>query len=297
MEEENNGSNKPKESVGQKAQQTAQNVRDTVKKVKDIKKKAQHVKNMKNAAHASKFLTALGPALPYIGIALLVILIIIFLIGIIVFILTMPGMVMENLKAFFHDIGNKVAAFFGQDTTQQIEDEEIYEILDYLEDMGYDLKGYGFLTTVMTEEDIEDASKQKLDNGVIRDTESGLIAKAESAFIFQYIMSDNYIYTVKNYNVMNGWSSSDGFWNKLWGGVVAIGQKIAGIFVDQGGLWGKGMIYLETQGGSEWTDQNRIKVDAASKNLIIKPVGSSNEFKYSLDGWTGRYGMPLEFLL
>ena len=226
-----------------------------------------------------------------------IIVIIIFLVGIIVAVTTMPGMVMEKLKALFHEIGNKVAAFFGADTTQQIDPEQIYEVLGYLEDMGYDLKGYGFLTTVMTSTDIDDPAKEELDSGVIRSKESGEIVKAESLFIYEYIMSDNYIYTIKNYNVTNDWSNEDGFWNKVWGGIVAIGQKIASIFVDQGSLWGRGMIYLETQDGDEWTNEKRIKIDQESKTLIIKPKGTSNEFEYSLDGWTGRYGMPLEFLL
>ena len=313
-EENNNGQQKPQESVGQKAQKTAQNVKDTVKKVKDIKKKAQHVKNLKNAAHASKFLTALGPALPYIGIALLVILIIIFLIGIIVFILTMPGMVMEKLKAFFEALGNAVAAFFGGDTTAMIDDEEVYEILDYLEDMGYDLKGYGFLTAYWDEDDVQKAEdaddsdqEGEPDNGVIRGKDDGKIIGASSEFILTYIMSDNYIYTVKNFNVINNASNSGGFWSKLWGGIVSLGQKIAGIFVNEGSLWGKGLLYFEDESGNEWNNGlNRvgwtvkwesIEVLPEEKKLRITRGAFANAFDYSLDGWTGRYGMSLEFLL
>ena len=62
------------------------------------------------------------------------------------FLVTMPGMVMEQLKALFKEAGNFIAAFFGADTTKQIENTEIYSTLDYLEQMGWDLKGEGFLT-------------------------------------------------------------------------------------------------------------------------------------------------------
>ena len=103
---------------------------------------------------------------------------------------------MDKLKAMFKELGNKVAAFFGADTTQQIEEEEVFEILDYLQDMGYDLKGYGFLTTYYTDADIADVADEKdipenqlkADNGVIRNTEEDKIAKADSAFILKYII-------------------------------------------------------------------------------------------------------------
>ena len=325
MEEKEKKQKKSVTERGQEAYDKAKQAKDTVKKVQDAKKAADAAKAGKAAAnagkaaaHGSKILTALGPALPYIGIALLIILIIILLIGIIVFLVTMPGMVMEKLKAMFQELGSKVAAFFGGDTTEQIKDEEVYEILDYLQDMGYDLKGYGFLTEFMTDSDMQTYSSEKgvdlsnleVDNGVVRNTEEDKIVKAESQFIFTYIMSDNYVYTVKNYNVINNSANSDGFWKKLWGGIVAIGQKFAGIFVDEGAIWGKGMIYLEKSDGSEW--QNGLKVenwwgfpvrwetiyvDASTKTMKITRGAFANAMEFSLDGWTGRYGMPLEFLL
>ena len=325
MEEKEQKQKKSVTERGQEAYDKAKQARDTVKKVQDAKKAADAAKAGKAAAqagkaaaHGSKILTALGPALPYIGIALLIILIILLLIGIIVFLVTMPGMVMDKLKAMFKELGNKVAAFFGGDTTQQIEDEEVYEVLDYLQDMGYDLKGYGFLTEYYTDADIakvaddEDIPENQLkaDNGVIRNTEEDKIAKAESAFILRYIMSDNYIYTVKNFNVINGAANNSGFWNKLWGGTLALLQKLGGIFVDQGALWGKGMIYLIDADGDEWQNGfeldwstsilpkwETVEVDPGTNTMRITRGAFANAFEFSLDGWTGRYGMPLEFLL
>lgn len=323
MEEKEQKQKKSVTERGQEAYDKAKQARDTVKKVQDAKKAADAAKAGKAAAqagkaaaHGSKILTALGPALPYIGIALLIILIILLLIGIIVFLVTMPGMVMDKLKAMFQELGNKVAAFFGGDENTQIEDEEIFEILDYLQDMGYDLKGYGFLTTYYTEDDIATVAKDKkieenkleADNGVIRNSEEDKIVMAESQFIYTYIMSDNYIYTVKNYNVINDAANKEGVWNKIWGGVVALGQKLAGIFVDQGSLWGKGMIYLVDADGEEfqkgfefsWEDgitYDTVDVDASTKTMNIRRGLFANSFEFDLDGWTGRYGMPLEFLL
>jgi len=44
--------------------------------------------------------------------------------------------------------GNSIAAFYGADTTKMIEDEEIYESLDYLKQMGYELKDMRFLDKI-----------------------------------------------------------------------------------------------------------------------------------------------------
>ena len=41
---------------------------------------------------------------------------------------------MDKLKAIFKAMGNYVAAFFGADTTEQIDAVQIYETLDYLFD-------------------------------------------------------------------------------------------------------------------------------------------------------------------
>ena len=318
MEENEQKQKKGVTEIGQEAVDTAKQARNTIKNVQDMKKAADAVKTGKTVANGSKILTALGPALPYIGMALIIIIIIILLIGIIVFLVTMPGMVMEKLKAMFQELGSKVAAFFGGDTTTFIEEEEVNEILDYLQNMGYDLKGYGFLTEFMTDSDMQtysseknvDLSKLEVDNGVVRNTEEDKIVMAESQFIYTYIMSDNYVYTVKNYNIINDSANQDGFWTKIWGGIKAIGQKLAGIFVDEGAIWGKGMIYLEDSNGNEW--QNGLKVenwwgfpvrwetiyvDASTKTMQITRGLFANAMEFNLDGWTGRYGMPLEFLL
>ena len=129
---------------------------------KNSRKKIQEElakKTTKNAAQKS-LIKALLPILTWV---LVFIIILIIIIGIVVFFLTMPGMVMEKLKSLSLKLGNSLAAFFGGDTTEQIEDQEIYDVMDYLEQMGYDLKGYGFLTdTVGNNEDgVERTRKNK----------------------------------------------------------------------------------------------------------------------------------------
>ena len=42
--------------------------------------------------------------------------------------------------------------------------------------------------------------------------EPGKIAKAESEFIFTYLMSDNYVYTIANFNLVSKEGDYSGFW-------------------------------------------------------------------------------------
>jgi len=216
---------------------------------------------------------------------------------------------MEKLKALFNDVANAIAAYFGADTTQMVDDEDIYATLDYLEEMGYDLKGFGFLTDYIGDSD----------DGVERD-ENDKISDAESDFIFTYMVSDNYIYTLKNDNLATQ-NNESGFLNFLaglgTGTVKFFNQALSPVFdligVTDGMMdsYGKGMIgiYYEEDGvigkrctavNSSFLNWDSVQIDAGSKSLLIQRnefLNNSNAMKFSLDGWTGRYGMPLEFLL
>ena len=239
--------------------------------------------------------------LPILIWVLVFIIILIIIIGIVVFFLTMPGMVMEKLKSMSLKLGNSLAAFFGGDTTEQIEDQEIYDVMDYLEQMGYDLKGYGFLTDTVG--DSED--------GVER-TEEGKIKEAKSDFIFTYLASDNYVYTIANFNQTID-SNNGGFWATLLRGLKSLALKVGNIITagQLGQHWGKGMLELHREGGDLGIvgayydpgflsgDNIEIKVDESNntKKLVIKRGWFGGPEEYNLDGWTGRYGMPIDFLL
>ncbi len=279
----------------------------------------------KKGAAKGKLAVAAGPVIFW---AVVIIVIIIVLIGIIMFFATMPGMVMEKLKQIFKELGNYLAAFFGADTTKQIEPEQINETLDYLEDMGYDLKGYGFLTDYYKSKDDDRAKKTlsedelkaaKLDKktGVIRDGKNKIIL-AESDFIFTYITSDNYVYTLKNSNIatQNGAKS---WLDRLFAGITALFTKLFSPLLDIIGAtegvvdtWGRGLIVAwyekdntfglkgDIVNTENWANHDTVKIDMEKKILVLAKNGwrsNNNPMSYSLDGWTGRYGMPLEFLL
>ena len=150
----------------------------------------------KKEAAKQSLLKAITPILIYVGLFLLILFIII---GIIMFLQTMPGIVMQDLKGKFAQLGNNIVSFFGADTTKLIEEKEIYGVLDELEAMGYDLKGYGFLTEYV-DKDVEGNLEDDEDDGVLRNDDD-TIKEAKSDYIIQYIISDNYVYTLKNENL------------------------------------------------------------------------------------------------
>ncbi len=303
---------------------------------KDIAKKTGKEvvkKSSKKAVSSAATKSLLASMAPVIAIVAAIIVAIVIIIGIATFLMTMPGMAMAKLKEFAEDVGKSIASYFGGNEITFVEDEEIYEILDYFESMGYDLKGYGFLTNY-TDKNENGELLDDEDDGVIRHTDEekeGKIKEAESEFVFTYLVSDNYIYTVKNFNLDTQDENGKGFWSGLWTGLKGIGARALGRVISvvtlgtvnnfENEQWGNGMIALyydkglgvqgdfygngfKTDWGKlfkwppEWpTEYNSIELDAEKKTLKIQRGLFGREIEYKLDGWTGRYGMPLEFLL
>ena len=187
-EEVNNDEKLPAEQESSKQMSSTENALQ--KKIQERLSKSV----TKNAAKQS----LLHVLMPIITWAAVIIICIIILIGIIMFFITMPGMAMEQLKAYGKKVADAFSAFFGGDKTTQVGDEEIYGVLTYLEQMSYDLKGYGFLTDYLDSSNyLDDVAESKKEDahldekiGVTRDSNDEII-NAESDFIFTYLVSDN----------------------------------------------------------------------------------------------------------
>lgn len=195
-----------------------------------------------------------------------------------------------------------MACLLGEDTSTQFEDIEIYNVLNYLDEMGYDLKGYGFVTEFLVDpnteydrgtvegEDVPETERKSTKDGVIRDGNNKVITGV-SDFIEMYLISENYMYTIKNSN-----TATEHWWE-------ALGDHIASLFTDD--LSNKrGMLVFfhddGTIGGSTdnaYDSFERGYIKFEDKKLLIKKGWTNSAMSYSLDGWTGRYGMPVDFLL
>ena len=219
-------------------------------------------KEASKAAVKKSAMLALSHVMFYVIIFLVIIIV---LVGIAMFFVTVPGMVMDKLKSLGKAIGNAWAAWFGKSTDTFVERKQVYGVMDYIEQMSYGLKEHGFLTHYLEESDkdtsngrvylknkkgkktevtSEDFRKENEDEeaefdeeeGVYRSSDTGKIIAGCSDFIMQYIISDNYMYTIRNFNLDTNW----------W---TAIFDHIAALFGDDMSNR-KGMIYLIHDTGS-----------------------------------------------
>lgn len=310
--------NEQEESSNQNTRQSnTSKTADISKRLKDIKRSKEVMSKMKSIKSMSFIAKFILPILPYI---LIVLVIIIILVGLLMFLLTMPGMVIQKMnelaEGFMAAISNMI---YGKETTMT-SDESIISVADYLESMGYDLKSYGFVTEPVDnavssdfEGNVEDAYIDA--NGIGR-TKDG-ITNIKSDVLKTYLISDNYVYCVRNFN-KNFATATSSWKNFISGALNVITRGFLGDTIN----WGSGLISIYEEQGqgflfwkkdkigiagdsyeNHFLDGESISVDPEAKTLTISKstgflgLGKTKNFIYNLEGWTGRYGIPLEFLL
>ncbi len=282
-----------------------QNVMETLSKRSISAKKIVEKNVIKGTTKASLLMSVA----PFIFIGVSVAFVIAMLAGIAVFLNTLPGISMAQLKKYGKEMANSLASWFGDSTTEQVDDSLVYSTLDYLEEIGYDLNGYGFITEKIDSKDV-DLSKDVYDEetGVARDKETGKISMAKSDFLMSYLISDNYVYTVANQNL--DIDSEDGdFFSWLKAKTSALGRHVSEFFGGSlGPHWTTGLITLWNEDGgvghrgSYYSDKglfnfDKLQFDSEKRTMTLKKGLLGTEMKYKIEGWAGRYGMPMEFLL
>ncbi len=95
---------------------------------------------------------AAGAGIGIFGIVLIIILILIVVIGIIFFFITMPGMVVGKIGDAINSFRENVEAFMDGNNAAKIfvNREQVLGAAEYLNQMGYDLDGFGFLDDEVT---------------------------------------------------------------------------------------------------------------------------------------------------
>lgn len=144
-----------KEDAQREKSDLASGKSETTKGTNMVKDKVLQASKEKVAKNATKkvaekmvanSMLSLGPLLPYIGIAIAVILIIIAIIGIIGFLTTVPGLMKDKLHSFGKSIGIGFRSLYNTSANAATTDDEILELAKYINEMGYDLMGFGFVT-------------------------------------------------------------------------------------------------------------------------------------------------------
>ncbi len=183
-------------------------------------------KALKMAAKAQKFAKVaafLGKIIAFAG---LIILALIIIIGILVFVISGWGMILSGFKAigqkFWDRCYNQIN---GQETN--LKDDEIINLMDNIETMGYDLYGYGFVSSITEDEKYHE-------NGELIEI---LEDRDAYRYLTTYLISDNYAYYIKNHNLNFRTMVTDK--KHFFGGIFDATN------------WGSGLISIYEQAGED----------------------------------------------
>ena len=227
-------------------------------------------------------------ASPPVLIAILVIVAIIFLIGVISFFSIMGDMIIGKIKGFLQGVWNALETVFtGDQAEAKINDEQVKNAASYLEQMGYDLVGMGFVkteynTTNKNEgepwnkwynengELIEEGSSNKKDlieRDTTEDEAEGEKSGAEQKDPINKIKSE----PIRKYLV----ASLRSYINGTYGGMVVQEGH------ENDGLW----------------DTIFDNIAFNSKEHTLTVTKGDTHVKVNLESWTAKYGMAYEFLV
>ena len=227
-------------------------------------------------------------ASPPVLIAILVIVAIIFLIGVISFFSIMGDMIIGKIKGFLQGVWDALETVFtGDQAEAKINDEQVKNAASYLEQMGYDLVGMGFVkteynTTNKNEgepwnkwynengELIEEGSPNKKDlieRDTTEDEAEGEKSGAEQKDPINKIKSE----PIRKYLV----ASLRSYINGTYGGMVVQEGH------ENDGLW----------------DTIFDNIAFNSKEHTLTVTKGDTHVKVNLESWTAKYGMAYEFLV
>ena len=226
-------------------------------------------KGQKTAQQIKKIVSKLKK-LPIILPAGGIILLIVLIVGLLSSFLSMPGMILENLKQAALSAWNNIRSFFdGNHVDRMIDEEDEIQLAQRINAMGYDIVGSGF--TDVTEYN-EDGAPTKL--GQFSDGRN---------YLRVYLVSNELTYTIAQWSVAGSWQA---FWS--FSGVTA-------------GEYSQGMLNLIDIPEDEEIISKSITIDRESESMKIEPTWfdsfSYGTFYFDLSTWTARYGKPVELML
>ena len=319
MSKINEDNNESALNGGNEEKQARDNVKSTANKVKNsAQNKAKKVLQNKKVR---AFILAHLPLI--IGIVIAIILII-FLMGIIMLLITMPGLILGKLDEMAGNIwGNFSGYFTGDSTTAKVSKQEVLDLAQYMENMGYDIQTYG-LGEVTYKDDGKSLNNR---NGKTREIEK--IGKTVDGknYLQAYIAADENTYVLAQYNVFGAVKSAiDTIFDSNQDSAEISDAKT----IDEASKeYSTGMINIEgyDEGIMKTENSAFVSIDRNNKQMIVytnalKPsnlltarvtrpltdlfnrtifgtesVKWGNVFRYDLDNWSARYGRPKELLL
>lgn len=247
---------------------------------------------------------ALLAMLPYIATLIGVFLIIIMLICAIVYMFSGPDILRGQIGKMVDQLFSAIpTALIGEDYSS-ITEQHVLDVANYIQNMGYDLVEYGF---------VDDTEVQLLE----KDPKTGEITKVSSSLLNEYLASENRTYMLSSISVKSLYKGAMAWFNgkknpSVSSGMINVSNNIDAVteIVIDGQTIEYDKVAVGESNGSGYlpVELNRtVEVDRGTRKLIIKIKAKrlvNNEVKetettctYNLEGWVGRFGKPVEFLL
>lgn len=237
-----------------------------------------------------KFIVKHAVAVGYISVAILII---IFIIGILQILITMPGLILGKLKEF----GTKILAategvFNGNNIDKRITKEDENELAQYIQDMGYDIIGFGFGDVKANEEKIEDGEDDDDDSKVQIELLNG-----DKNYIKQYLVQNAAIYTPTVWNIKGAFESllEEETAQDYAVGMLDITTNGKHTDTPKFSLDPISGIINSIKGIKQSLDYH-VSVDAENRTLkLSKPFGET--YYFDMSNWASKYGKPMELFL
>ena len=281
-----------KEKRKQDKQAKKQNT-DPVKKAEKTKKRANTIKKIVQLI--AKF--------PVIGYVLIAILIFLFCWGVIGFFTTLPGTYIESIKEFGQKVWQGLIQYYNDNmVTATVTEKDQIALAQKLQDMGYDIVGYGFADASYEYDNEENAGDiDGFTNGKI----TGISTLSDNRNYLQaYIAKSEATYFLANWSVAGAIKSGPAGWLDWLFGTNFVDDSEVQAFSE-------GLINLTTLSLNkekydpvefrELQTRMGIQVNIDRENKIMKIVsfrtGGNTPYYFDLSNWTSLYGKPLELFL
>lgn len=230
------------------------------------------LKKAKEAQKKGKYAKGLGKIFFYLA---AIIIIIIMVIGFIAFAINMPGLIVDKITATMTEAAVGMKQWWTEQdlsvqSAENIKQKKI-ELLNYLDSMGYEVVGMGFVAGRNTGSDsdttpyLEDITKMDPNNTT---------EVVQPSYLFSYYIANERIFVPTHIRFIDKILKTSSATN-TWG------EGMLNIYGDLGAL------------DAYTVDRENLTLTFNNVNGLLK----TDTYQYNIDGWSGRYGSPLELLL
>ena len=317
QEQEDQQEEQEKEQKGPNPEKAKDEVKEKIDKAKKMKERIQKVQKAQKAAKKAKQVKAAAKfasgakkfallANPYFWIAMLIILAIIVLIGLIMSFTIMPSNFMGKTKKFVESMMQGFCSFIFGDGTSPLGagSEDVKDLANYIQNMGYDIQGYGFGDVEYTNDTQKQQEEVKETNEVVnaiegkrnyvteeQATQGGEIKKVYGLQAVTTVSSTKYEDGDEMYRITGRFSSKNNDYLRAYLSAEAATYteatySIKGFFNELGSSIIKGL--RDVFGGNtskDWEDPGDVGVKAKSTGMLnFTNAGGNNIFNSDFSG-------------